>query len=1146
MNLVSFLIRHEINRFECVHPLIYAAYDVLDNLPNPIVSEKIRNHLIAIEDSFVNSQEWTLCRAVTEVRLGVLGSQHSGKSALVHHFLTGLFLQDDSPEGGRFKKLCFVQTHPCLLLIRDEPGPPDVQLASWIDALIFVVDLGDLESIRLVCSYYMLICDLRDLSSIPVELVAVQDQTINKSISSDIESGIRQLLSLMHSCPYYEVCTVHGLNVEPVFHDILSRVFLWRSSFQSTPSPAKRSTKLCEIPTQAINTALAPHLAVNSEYSSGDQWFPLSPIVAPPIKPLDQVCSAPSLLPACGSTLDSSTLPAGLHTPSSNRSHNPVLSVASRQQVVLPKLVSPSSHSSSTLRQTPPAATSHSSMSTSVISPHTSRQMDQIPPALQMMQLPRASLSTEFPKQSRSDCAVPLNSWPCSTGLSSCAHTAPNEAPVVNFGHSTAFTTSNFVVQQPLPCEESSRLSSTVHSSGLAAPSQRRSDVNSHPNSSFSPRLSDEPRSSRPRPQSTGSLSGPLAGIASATLCTMGLHSSSGASKPRDNVGAGRLIPLKQGYLYKHKSQRIGKEVKRKKKYVVITADARLSYHPSKQDYISGQRCKSIDLTIATVKLPGLAYRMSPGNPSSSFFSSDASSQSLTEMNSSFILPSLVLAPTSTGTSTPKTSAPQSPALGLADSLTSCHLDSKGGTDASLTTSTSPHYTEGRFETTGKRSNVMPQQGFRNGGGRVLRDVMKRHYKKTKASSSDNSVDYDNQEFLLVTADNTQWHFEASSTADRDDWIHHIDYVIHQRLRSVVALSHDDHTAREPYTGDIKAVFEHSSASNRIHLARPLSFTATSSCMFKDGAGEDVCDQEEVLQRLTALPGNDCCADCGAPNPEWASLSLVVLVCIECSGVHRELGTHISRVRSAALDTWTREHLAVMVAFGNTLANSVWEGAAPSQAKQYKKPEPGSPREVRSTWIQNKYVHRLFLPPLPLASRPIHHDLVGALIRKDMRSLLICLALCGTSPKQRQHLVRTSSKHSLSAPYNEHASWTPLHLAAALGDLASTQLLLWHGADLHCTDHFGLTAWSYAHICRQDTCARLLQLHGCRTVSVLDIPLDWLQRIINLSALDTCKSLLSAITSDPTADPTSELQSCFSPANSPISRRAPDSCPHLK
>ena len=55
---------------------------------------------------------------------------------------------------------------------------------------------------------------------------------------------------------------------------------------------------------------------------------------------------------------------------------------------------------------------------------------------------------------------------------------------------------------------------------------------------------------------------------------------------------------------------------------------------------------------------------------------------------------------------------------------------------------------------------------------------------------------------------------------------------------------------------------------------------------------------------LRAIPGNEECADCGAPAPAWASLNLGTLICIECSGIHRNLGTHLSRVRSLELDEW--------------------------------------------------------------------------------------------------------------------------------------------------------------------------------------------------------------------------------------------------
>ena len=92
-----------------------------------------------LSDSFVNSQEWTLSRGVPDLRLGIVGSLSSGKSALVHRYLTGSYMQEESPEGGRFKKEIVIDGQSYLLLIRDEGGPPEAQVRKNIQWLMLLM-----------------------------------------------------------------------------------------------------------------------------------------------------------------------------------------------------------------------------------------------------------------------------------------------------------------------------------------------------------------------------------------------------------------------------------------------------------------------------------------------------------------------------------------------------------------------------------------------------------------------------------------------------------------------------------------------------------------------------------------------------------------------------------------------------------------------------------------------------------------------------------------------------------------------------------------------------------------------------------------------------------------------------------------------
>ncbi|OAG40301.1 hypothetical protein AYO21_05392 [Fonsecaea monophora] len=95
----------------------------------------------------------------------------------------------------------------------------------------------------------------------------------------------------------------------------------------------------------------------------------------------------------------------------------------------------------------------------------------------------------------------------------------------------------------------------------------------------------------------------------------------------------------------------------------------------------------------------------------------------------------------------------------------------------------------------------------------------------------------------------------------------------------------------------------------------------------------------QTLKALVKLEGNKVCADCKRnKHPRWASWNLGVFICIRCSGIHRGMGTHISRVKSVDLDAWTDEQLQSVLKWGNSRANKYWEaklapGHVPSEAK---------------------------------------------------------------------------------------------------------------------------------------------------------------------------------------------------------------------
>ncbi|XP_031132130.1 ADP-ribosylation factor GTPase-activating protein AGD12-like [Ipomoea triloba] len=141
------------------------------------------------------------------------------------------------------------------------------------------------------------------------------------------------------------------------------------------------------------------------------------------------------------------------------------------------------------------------------------------------------------------------------------------------------------------------------------------------------------------------------------------------------------------------------------------------------------------------------------------------------------------------------------------------------------------------------------------------------------------------------------------------------------------------------------------------------------------------------LRDLMLQRENRVCADCGAPDPKWASANIGVFICLKCSGVHRSLGTHISKVLSVTLDEWSDNEIDAMIEVGgNASANSIYEAYIPQGVS---KPGPDAGHDQRAKFIRSKYELQDFLKPsLRILSAPKNHSLQSSFSssRKSMES----------------------------------------------------------------------------------------------------------------------------------------------------------------
>ncbi|XP_077571856.1 arf-GAP with GTPase, ANK repeat and PH domain-containing protein 1-like isoform X2 [Stigmatopora nigra] len=488
---------------------------------------------------------------------------------------------------------------------------------------------------------------------------------------------------------------------------------------------------------------------------------------------------------------------------------------------------------------------------------------------------------------------------------------------------------------------------------------------------------------------------------------------------------ATRAIPIKQSILWKRSGSSLNKEWK--KKYVTLSKNGTLCYHSSSSDYVQNTHGKEIDLLRVTVKVPGKRppRAVAPAGPSPPV--PLAGVNGVTKDTPAAEVPPRCPVGLSLSVADDRSTAAGERGLRRCSSSLSAKAQSVDALEGTSTPKDGGQSSPMSDRKKNKRKKSMNQKGDASASG--------------SASSSGagggaavvvgQAEDEENADFLVVSFTGQTWHFEATSLEERDSWVAAIQSQI---LASLQSCESSRNKARR------------SSQSEAV-----------------------------ALQAIRNAKGNDLCVDCQAPNPTWASLNLGALICIECSGIHRNLGTHLSRVRSLDLDHWPAELTRVLAAIGNRVANAVWEGRTLGRSK----PAPDASREERESWIRAKYEHRTFVAPLQPAvpdrnqgqdrdqdrdqDQDVAARLLSAVSRRDLPDLLLLLA--------------HSNKELLNA--RTPPAGSALHAACRLGDGVMAQLLIWYGMDAKARDQQGRTPMGVAKKSGSQSCVDILLQHGC-------------------------------------------------------------------
>ncbi|XP_066268701.1 arf-GAP with SH3 domain, ANK repeat and PH domain-containing protein 2-like isoform X7 [Branchiostoma lanceolatum] len=267
--------------------------------------------------------------------------------------------------------------------------------------------------------------------------------------------------------------------------------------------------------------------------------------------------------------------------------------------------------------------------------------------------------------------------------------------------------------------------------------------------------------------------------------------------------------------------------------------------------------------------------------------------------------------------------------------------------------------------------------------------------------------------------------------------------------------------------------------------------------------------RQNIISEVKRMPGNGQCCDCNAPDPTWLSTNLGVLLCIECSGVHRALGVHISRTQSLELDVLNTSELLLARTVGNMGFNDIMESRLdPSQ-----KPTANSTMEERKEFIHEKYVQHKFPQKACSDNEMMLQDLCQAVLSRDIFALLQVFAegvdMTAPLPGYDQgetalhlammqedgtslHVVDFLVQNCNNLDVKTKAGNTPLHICALHDQTECMKLLLRSKPKLDIDNNDGESALAVSVRKQHRICQEMLEQASQGKLSLCEnINMDW-------------------------------------------------------